>query len=310
MTESAALLPAVELETGPAPDAAVIWLHGLGADGNDFVPIVEELPLPPGLALRFVFPHAPVRAVTINNGVRMRAWYDIRAADFTARADLAGVRESQRQVEALIGREQDRGIAPGRIVVAGFSQGGAIALHAGLRHAGRLAAVIALSTYLVDPDLVAGRSQRRQSRPAGVHGARHPGSGGALRVGRCVAAVARGDGLRASSGTATRCRTPSSGRRSRRSGRSSAGCSRGADRGAPGQRSAAPPSRIGCTRPGRDAAPGERLAQQVLDLGVDAAQVALGEALELDPHLRVEAEQERLLLGHADGAVSCTACRC
>jgi len=176
MTESAALLPAVELETGPVPDAAVIWLHGLGADGNDFVPIVEELPLPPGLALRFVFPHAPVRAVTINNGFRMRAWYDLRAADFTTRADLAGVRESQRQVEALIRREQERGIAPGRIVVAGFSQGGAIALHAGLRHAGRLAAVIALSTYLVDPDsLPAEASAANRDLPVFMaHGTQDP----------------------------------------------------------------------------------------------------------------------------------------
>jgi phospholipase/carboxylesterase len=155
MPESVALLPSIELETAPAPDAAVIWLHGLGADGNDFVPIVEELPLPPGLALRFVFPHAPVRAVTINNGVRMRAWYDIVAANLTARADLAGVRESQGQLEALIRRERARGIAAARIVVAGFSQGGAIALYAGLRHSERLAAVIALSTYLVDPDSLA-----------------------------------------------------------------------------------------------------------------------------------------------------------
>ncbi|MBK7743652.1 MAG: alpha/beta fold hydrolase [Betaproteobacteria bacterium] len=152
MTDPAALLPALEVETAAAPDAAVIWLHGLGADGNDFVPVVDELPLPAGLALRFVFPHAPVRPVTINNGFRMRAWYDIVAADFTARADLAGLRQSQRQLEALIERERERGIAAARIVVAGFSQGGAVALHAGLRQPDRLAAVIALSTYLVDPD--------------------------------------------------------------------------------------------------------------------------------------------------------------
>jgi phospholipase/carboxylesterase len=158
MTDPVALLSAVEHETAPSPDAAVIWLHGLGADGNDFVPIVEELPLPKGMALRFVFPHAPTRPVTINNGLRMRAWYDIVAANLTARADLAGMRQSQGQVEALIGRERERGIAVGRIVVAGFSQGGAVALHTGLRYPERLAAVIALSTYLADPQSLPGEA--------------------------------------------------------------------------------------------------------------------------------------------------------
>ena len=146
------LLPAIELETAPGPTASVIWLHGLGADGNDFVPIVPELGLPPAPALRFIFPHAPVRAVTINNGMRMRAWYDIAAADLNNRADIAGVRQSAEQVEALIAREKARGIAAARIVVAGFSQGGAIALYAGLRHAERLAGILALSTYLVQAD--------------------------------------------------------------------------------------------------------------------------------------------------------------
>ena len=136
----------------PGPTASVIWLHGLGADGNDFVPIVPELGLPPAPALRFIFPHAPVRAVTINNGMRMRAWYDIAAADLNNRADIAGVRQSAEQVEALIAREKARGIAAARIVVAGFSQGGAIALYAGLRHAERLAGILALSTYLVQAD--------------------------------------------------------------------------------------------------------------------------------------------------------------
>jgi phospholipase/carboxylesterase len=146
------LLPAVELQTAPSPGAAVIWLHGLGADGNDFVPVVPELKLPPALAVRFVFPHAPVRAVTINNGMRMRAWYDISAADLTNRADLGGVRDSQKQLEALIAREEARGIPARRIVAAGFSQGGAIALYTGVRHAERLAGIMALSTYLISPD--------------------------------------------------------------------------------------------------------------------------------------------------------------
>lgn len=146
------LLPAVELETAPDPTASVIWLHGLGADGNDFVPIVPELGLPPALGLRFVFPHAPVRSVTINNGVRMRAWYDISAADLNNRADIAGVRQSQAEIEALIAQEKTRGVPAGRIVLAGFSQGGAIALYAGLRHAERLAGILALSTYLVQAD--------------------------------------------------------------------------------------------------------------------------------------------------------------
>ncbi len=149
------LLPGIELETAPNPVASVIWLHGLGADGNDFVPVVRELGLPASLPIRFVFPHAPVRPVTINNGFRMRAWYDIAAADLNNRADLAGVKQSQRQVEALIAREVGRGVAASRIVAAGFSQGGAIALYTALRHAERLAGVIALSTYLIGADALA-----------------------------------------------------------------------------------------------------------------------------------------------------------
>ena len=143
-----ALLTCVELETGAHPDASVVWLHGLGADGNDFVPIVEEMKLPQTLSIRFVFPHAPVRPVTINNGIPMRAWYDIYAADLANRADVHGVARSQQQVEALIAREKTRGVAAARIMVAGFSQGGAIALHTGLRHAERLGGIVGLSTYL------------------------------------------------------------------------------------------------------------------------------------------------------------------
>jgi len=140
------LLDAIEFETGKSPRTSVIWLHGLGADGNDFAPIVPELDLP-RKAVRFVFPHAPVRAVTINGGMRMRAWYDI--LDATVRhEDESGIRASQSSVEALIAREKERGTPAGSLVLAGFSQGGAIALHTGLRHPERLAGIMALSTYV------------------------------------------------------------------------------------------------------------------------------------------------------------------
>ncbi|MEL1262995.1 alpha/beta hydrolase [Pseudoxanthomonas putridarboris] len=152
---TASVLDTVEQETGPSPQWAVLWLHGLGADGHDFAPLVPELVRPGWPALRFVFPHAPVRAVTINNGVRMRAWYDIVGMDFPTRADSAGIGESIVQVEALIAREQARGIAPERLLLAGFSQGGAIALAAGLRRQVPLAGLIALSTYLPGADKAA-----------------------------------------------------------------------------------------------------------------------------------------------------------
>jgi phospholipase/carboxylesterase len=138
----------VELETGPNPTGSVIWLHGLGADGHDFEPIVPELQLPEGLALRFVFPHAPVRPVTLNGGMSMRAWYDIFSLDRDGPVDEEGIRASGEILNDLIQREQERGIAANRIVVAGFSQGGAIALHAALRYPQRLAGLMALSTYL------------------------------------------------------------------------------------------------------------------------------------------------------------------
>jgi phospholipase/carboxylesterase len=154
-TATAELLPCEELQTGPNPVATVLLLHGLGADGNDFVPIVSQLGLPKHLPLRFVFPHAPVRRVSINNGYPMRAWYDIAAADLNSRADLQGVRASQAQVEALLEREKARGVPASRIVLAGFSQGGAIALYAGLRHRERLAGIVALSTYLIAADALA-----------------------------------------------------------------------------------------------------------------------------------------------------------
>ncbi|MEO6929897.1 MAG: alpha/beta hydrolase-fold protein [Casimicrobiaceae bacterium] len=144
------LLDAIEIETAAAPNAAVIWMHGLGDDGKGWSDIVRSLPLQESAAIRFIFPHAPVMPVTINNGMPMRAWYDIKAANLNERADLAGVRRSQTQVEALVAREKSRGIVTRRMLIAGFSQGGAIALYAGLRHAERLAGVIALSTYLID----------------------------------------------------------------------------------------------------------------------------------------------------------------
>lgn len=142
------VLPHIELATGAEPAGTVIWMHGLGADGWDFVPLVRELPLPEDLALRFIFPHAPVRPVTINNGMEMRAWYDIAMNDIARLPDEAGIRESQAAIERLIARERDRGVPASRVVLAGFSQGGAIALQAGLRHADRLGGIVALSTYL------------------------------------------------------------------------------------------------------------------------------------------------------------------
>lgn len=142
------LLETVEHETGPSPQWTVLWLHGLGADGHDFAPIVPELVRSDWPALRFVFPHAPQRAVTINGGMRMRAWYDIRDFDLANRADEAGVIESVEQVETLIKRENERGVPDAHIVLAGFSQGGAIALAAGLRRSEPLAGLVGLSTYL------------------------------------------------------------------------------------------------------------------------------------------------------------------
>ena len=141
------LLEAIEIETAPAPSASVVWLHGLGADGHDFESIVDELDLPPG-GIRFVFPHAPMRPVTINNGYVMRAWYDVFNDAGVRREDEPGVRASQAAIEALIAREKARGSRAGRIVLAGFSQGGAMALQTGLRHPERLAGIMALSCFL------------------------------------------------------------------------------------------------------------------------------------------------------------------
>ncbi len=142
------LLETLEVETAPRPEACVIWLHGLGADGHDFEPIVPVLDLPPKPGIRFVFPHAPVQPVTLNAGMRMRAWYDVYALEGVRREDDAGIRASQGKVEALIARETARGIPASKVVLAGFSQGGAIAFQTGLRHPERLAGIMALSTYL------------------------------------------------------------------------------------------------------------------------------------------------------------------
>lgn len=160
------LLQHIELNTGPDPVGTIIWMHGLGADGWDFVPIVRELPLPDDLALRFIFPHAPVQPVTINNGMEMRAWYDIAMNDISRLPDEGGIRESQAAVERLIARERDRGIDSSRIVLAGFSQGGAIALQTGLRHANRLGGIVALSTYLpLEDSLDAEASSANRATP-------------------------------------------------------------------------------------------------------------------------------------------------
>lgn len=152
---SPVLLDCIERQTGADPTHAVIWLHGLGADGNDFVPLVPELRLPASPAIRFVFPNAPVQPVTINGGMAMRSWYDILVMDLVRREDGAGIRRSQAAVEALIARENARGIPTSRIVLAGFSQGCAVTLHTGLRLKEKLAGMLGLSGYLPLIDLAA-----------------------------------------------------------------------------------------------------------------------------------------------------------
>jgi phospholipase/carboxylesterase len=141
-------LEVIDVDTAPNPTASIIILHGLGADGNDFVPVAQELDLGNVGPVRFVFPHGPTRAVTINGGMVMRAWYDVRHDAGARREDEPGVRASQQRIEALIAREKARGIPADRLVLAGFSQGGAMALHTGLRHGERLAGVMALSCFL------------------------------------------------------------------------------------------------------------------------------------------------------------------
>ena len=141
-------LTTLEIEPAGAVRSSVIWMHGLGADAHDFEPIVPELGLPAELGVRFVFPNAPIRPVTVNGGTRMRAWYDVMSTDLPRREDPDGVYESERAIYVLLEREKQRGIPAERIVLAGFSQGGAMALHTGLRYPDRLAGILALSCYL------------------------------------------------------------------------------------------------------------------------------------------------------------------
>ncbi|MCF8164051.1 MAG: carboxylesterase [Sulfuritalea sp.] len=160
------ILETVEIATGDHPEAAVIWMHGLGADGNDFVPIVRELDLSECPAIRFVFPHAETMPVTINNGYVMRAWYDILGMDLVRREDEVGLRKSQQQIEQLITREIERGIPAERIILAGFSQGCAMTLQTGLRHPKKLAGLLCLSGYLPLADkLPAECSEANRSTP-------------------------------------------------------------------------------------------------------------------------------------------------
>jgi phospholipase/carboxylesterase len=139
---------AIVMTPASPPKGSIIWMHGLGADGTDFVPLVPELRLPDNMAPRFIFPNAPVRAVTANNGMLMPAWYDIYSFSFREREDATGIQESAAVVHGLIDRERAAGISAERIVLAGFSQGGAVALQAGVRYPQPLAGILALSTYL------------------------------------------------------------------------------------------------------------------------------------------------------------------
>lgn len=152
------LLEAVEVSSGPNPSAAVVWLHGLGADGHDFEPLVPHLAWPGAPDIRYVFPHAEVRPVTVNGGMAMRAWYDIVSLAGARNHDEAGIMKSVDQAWALVQRERERGIPANRIVVAGFSQGGAIALQMALRYPDRLAGLVALSTYLLLEDRLPGEA--------------------------------------------------------------------------------------------------------------------------------------------------------
>ena len=140
------ILPHIVLDRGKEPRHSIIWLHGLGADGEDFVEVAEMMNLP--VAVRYIFPHAPKNPVTINGGFIMRSWYDIAEVDIAAKQDAAGIHASQKEIEKFIAQEVSRGVAAENIFLAGFSQGGAVALHTGLRHPGRLGGILALSTYL------------------------------------------------------------------------------------------------------------------------------------------------------------------
>ncbi len=170
------LLDCVEVLVGQTAEYAVIWLHGLGADGHDFEPVVPQLGLPADAGVRFVFPHAPVRPVTINGGVAMRAWFDIRGVNLSRDQDEAGIEASAAAIKDLLERELNRGIPAERIVLAGFSQGGAMALHVGLRYSRRLAGIISLSAYLLfEQRIAAARADANTSTPLFLgHGTMDP----------------------------------------------------------------------------------------------------------------------------------------
>ncbi len=148
------LLPAIEFETSSNPDSTVIWLHGLGADGNDFAPIVPELKLPADLAIRFIFPHAPSIPVTVNGGFVMPAWFDILEMDIDRQIDSTGLMASAREINTFIDREIDRGIDSRRIIIAGFSQGGAVAYQVVLSHKKTFGGLLAMSTYFATADTI------------------------------------------------------------------------------------------------------------------------------------------------------------
>jgi len=175
-THGGGLLDYVEVTTSDSPSHSVIWLHGLGADGHDFEPIVPYLGLSPGTGVRFIFPHALMRPVTINGGMVMRAWYDIIEISASRGQDEAGIRHSAEKVRELIGHEISRGIPASRIILAGFSQGGAMALHVGLRYEQKLAGIMALSAYLLFPErLEAECSEANAETPVFVgHGTQDP----------------------------------------------------------------------------------------------------------------------------------------
>ena len=164
----------VEVTTGENPVGSIIWLHGLGADGHDFEPIVPQIQLPEAVALRFVFPHAPVRPVTINGGMEMRAWYDILSLDTEGRADAEGVLASSVMLDGLIAREVERGIDASKIVLAGFSQGGAIAIHTALQTAHKIAGLMALSSYIAIPDAADNEPAARDLPIFMAHGSHDP----------------------------------------------------------------------------------------------------------------------------------------
>jgi phospholipase/carboxylesterase len=169
-------LDAIEIQTGPNPTGTIIWMHGLGADGHDFEPIVPELVRPGERALRFVFPNAPVRPVTLNRGYPMRAWYDIVGLERGMQHDEPGIRASHAEVEALIRRENERGISTDRIALAGFSQGGAMALFSGTRYPEKLAGIMGLSCYmLLESNFAAERVPANQATPIFLaHGSQDP----------------------------------------------------------------------------------------------------------------------------------------